>query len=215
MNKGSFIRTERVNQLLKEIKLEPLSSHHLPDIAKLHFKLLPWSFNGKFGLEHILSLYTALKQSPHFFGYVYYSGGQMVGFVTATTNFEETRSRLTAVYRKRLFKVLSLFLSHPTFFWAAFESKFLVPRLFRRHATNGEWLTFLADTTTGTVGPLVAMRLIDEVKAHFSASGHKGYMAQGVKHNPPAMKMYEKLGWRIVSKLPLHNIYYYSTEGGI
>ena len=61
--KGSFVRTERLNQLLKEIALEPLSERHLPDVAKLHFKLLPWSFNGKFGEAHILALYTALMQS--------------------------------------------------------------------------------------------------------------------------------------------------------
>jgi hypothetical protein len=107
--------------------------------------------------------------------------------------------------------MLSIFLRHPTYFLAALESRFLVPRIFYRYKTRAEWLTFVTDTRTGTLGPLVAMRLIAAVRQHFFSAGVGCYMAQGFKDNPPAMRMYEKLGWRIVATLPMHNIYHYPT----
>jgi RimJ/RimL family protein N-acetyltransferase len=55
------------------------------------------------------------------------------------------------------------------------------------------------------------MRLIDAVRERFFSTGVRCYMAQGFKDNPPAMRMYEKLGWRVVATLPMHNIYYYPT----
>ena len=178
----------------------------------LHYRLLPWSFNGQFGEHHIIDLYKALAQSPNFFGYVYYKGDQLLGFVTATTNYRDTRNHITSVYLKRLPKMLWIFLRRPNYLFAALESKFLVPRIFHRHRTNAEWLTFVTDTATGTIGPLVAMRLIDAVREHFHSAGIACYMAQGFKDNPPAIKMYEKLRWRVVATLPMHNIYYYTTE---
>lgn len=208
----SFKHGERIERLLEEIRLEPLSATHLEDVAKLHYRLLPWSFNGQFGEKHIIDLYKALWHSPHFFGYVYYRDDRLMGFVTATTDYRDTRNHIMGVYRKRLPRLLWIFLRHPAFLLAALESKFLVPRIFRRYETNAEWLTFVTDTTTGTLGPLVAMRLIDAVREHFRSTGVACYMAQGFKDNPPAMKMYEKLGWRVVATLPMHNIYYYPTE---
>ena len=203
--------SERIEQLLADIKVEPLSSVHLKDMAILHYRLLPWSFNGQFGEAHIIDLYAALWQSPHFFGYVYYVNGRLLGFVSATTDFRDTRNSLLGVYRKKLVKMLWIFLRHPTYLWSALESRFLVPRIFRRYGTRAEWLTFVTDTTIGSLGPLVAVRLIDAVREHFFSTKIDCYMAQGFKDNPPAMKMYQKLGWRIVATLPMHNIYYYPT----
>jgi hypothetical protein len=211
MTGNSFKHSERIERLLGDIPLEPLSSKHLDDIAKLHYRLLPWSFNGQFGEAHIIDLYKALGQSPNFFGYVYYRNGQLLGFVTATTDYRNTRKHLLGVYRKKVLKMLSIFLRHPTYFLAALESRFLVPRIFYRYKTRAEWLTFVTDTRTGTLGPLVAMRLIAAVRQHFFSAGVGCYMAQGFKDNPPAMRMYEKLGWRIVATLPMHNIYHYPT----
>jgi RimJ/RimL family protein N-acetyltransferase len=55
------------------------------------------------------------------------------------------------------------------------------------------------------------MRLIAAVRQHFFSAGVTCYVAQGFKYNPPAMRMYEKLGWRVVATLPMHNIYYFPT----
>ena len=211
MTGNSFRHSERIERLLGEIPLEPLSPKHLEDVAKLHYRLLPWSFNGQFGETHIIDLYRALGRSPHFFGYVYYRDGKLLGFVTATTDYRDTRDHLLGVYRKKLVKMLWIFLRRPSYLLAALESRFLVPRVFRRYGTRAEWLTFVTDTTTGTLGPLVAMRLIEAVREYFFSAGVGCYMAQGFKNNPPAMRMYEKLGWRVVATLPMHNIYYYPT----
>ena len=212
MTDPSFRYSERVEQLLGELRLERLSSASLEDVARLHYRLLPWSFNGQFGEKHIIDLYKALAHSPYFFGYLYYREGRLVGFATATTDYRETRNHIMAVYRKRLARMLWVFIRQPSFLLAALESKFLVPRVFRRYDTNAEWLTFVTDTSTGSIGPLVAMRLINVVRDHFRSVGATCYMAQGFKDNPPAMKMYEKLHWRVVATLPMHNIYCYPTE---
>lgn len=212
MTASILIRGGRIDRFLEDIRLEPLSTAHLEDVAKLHYRLLPWSFNGQFGEKHIIELYEALGRSPHFFGYVYYKDAQLIGFVTATTDYRDTRNHIMGVYRKRLIRLLWVFLRHPTFLFAALESKFLVPRVFSRYEATAEWLTFVTDTTKGTLGPFVAMRLINAVREHFGSTGATCYMAQGFKDNPPAMKMYEKLGWRVVATFPIHNIYYYPTK---
>ncbi len=211
MAKAPFKSVEKLQRLLREVPLGPLTAAHIEDVAKLHYRLLPWSFNGQFGESHIVDLYRALSRSPHFFGYVSYQDCRLVGFVTGTMDFRETRGRIVEVYRRRLGRMCWIFLRHPRFLLAALESKFLVPSIFRRYGTRAEWLTFVTDTGTGSVGPLVAMRLIEAIQEHFQSARVSCYMAQGFKDNPPAMKMYKKLGWRIVATLPMHNIYLYPT----
>lgn len=212
MVEAPFKSVKKLERLLKEIPLEQLNEIHIEDVAKLHYNLLPWSFNGQFGESHIVDLYKALSRSPHFFGYVCYQDRKLMGFVTATMDYRDTRRRIMEVYRRKLGRMCWIFLRHPRFFLAALESKFLVPPIFRRYGTRAEWLTFVTDTLTGSVGPLVAMKLIEAVREHFESAGVPCYMAQGFKDNPPAMKMYKKLGWRIVATLPMHNIYHYPTK---
>jgi len=201
----------RAQQLIESIELNPIDATHIEDIAKLHFSILPWSFNGQFGQAHIIDLYQALYKSPHFFGYVYYSENELLGFVTATANFEDTRNRVLSVFKSKAWKTLKIFMRQPRFFLTALESKFLVPMIFRRFACKAEWLTFVTATNKNYLTPLIAMRMIEQVHLHFRELGVDAYMAQGFKDNPRAIKLYEKLKWRIVARLPMHNIYYYPT----
>lgn len=202
----------RILQLINEIQLEPLQPSHIEDIARLHYRLLSWSFNGQFGLDHMIEMYGALCKSPYFFGYVYYSNGNLLGFVTATTNFEDTRRFVLGVYKRKIFQTLGVFLRNPRFLLTALESKLLVPIIFRRFGVKSEWLTFVADTSNSYLSPLVALRMIDVVRDHFRTAGEVAYMAQGFKNNPRAMRMYKKLNWRVVVRLPIHNIYYWPTD---
>lgn len=205
---------ERVAQLINKIQLEPLNASHIEDIARLHYKILSWSFNGQFGLEHMIEMYGALLDSPYSFGYVYYSNGNLIGFVAATTNYKDTRRHVLGVYKRKIFQTLGILLCHPKFILGVLESKLLVPIVFRYFGVKSEWLTFVTDTSNSYLSPLVALRMIDGVRDHFYKMGEKAYMAQGVKDNPRAMRMYEKLNWRVAAKLPIHNIYYYPTSSG-
>jgi GNAT superfamily N-acetyltransferase len=209
---SAIAHRNRAEQLLNEIHLVPLSPSHIDDIARLHYRILPWSFNGQFGQAHITDLYRALCRSPYFFGYVYYRGGEIVGFVTATSDFEDTRRHVLNIFKHKIWQSLKIFMRHPRFFLTAFESKLLVPLVFRRFGCRAEWLTFVTDTEKSYLVPLVAMRMIDQVRKHFSDIGVKAYMAQGFRDNPRAIQLYEKLRWRVVARLPMHNIYYYPTE---
>jgi len=205
----------RVAQLINKIRLEPLETSHIEDIARLHYKILSWSFNGQFGLEHMIEMYGALFNSPYSFGYVYYSNGNLIGFVAATTNFKDTRRHVLGVYKRKISQTLGILLHHPKFIFGVLESKLLVPIVFRYFGVKSEWLTFVTDTSNSYLSPLVALRMIDGVRNHFREVGVKGYMAQGVKDNPRAISMYEKLNWRVVARLPIHNIYYYPTDCNI
>jgi hypothetical protein len=206
------IETSRRLDLLDIIQPEPLEARHLADVAELHYRQLSWSFNGHYGKQHVLDLYVALGQSPHFFGYVYYNRGQLLGFVTATSDFRETRRHIMRVYTSKIGQTLMIFLRHPRFFLTALESKFVVPLVFRRFGTTSEWLTFVTDTERNYLAPLVALRLIDVLREHFRRLGVRAYMAQGFKNNPKAMRLYDKLRWQVVSHLLMHNIYWYPTD---
>lgn len=197
--------------VLAQIRLEPLTAAHIKDVAELHFKQLSWSFNGQFGQDHILELYHALSKSRHFFGYVYYAKGELLGFVTATSDYADTRRLVTKVFQRKIWKAFTVFVRHPRFLLTAIESKFVVPLVFRRYGTRAEWLTFVTDTSRAYFSPLVALKLIEALNDHFKNAGVRIYMAQGYKNNPKAMRYYEKLRWRVATPLLMHNIYYYTT----
>ncbi len=212
--KGAFsgLNTGRIKRLMDEIKPEPLEARHLNDLAELHYRQLPWSLNGQFGREHINDLYRALFSCPYFFGYVYYSNGRLVAFVTATTDYRETRKRIMTAYRGKVLQMLHVILRHPRFFWALVESKFIVPFIFRQYNARAEWLTFITADGTHFLSPFVSLKLMEHLRLHYQRAGIPFYMAQGFKDNPKAMRMYEKLDWRIVSRLLMHNIYHYSSQ---
>jgi len=197
--------------VLAQIQPKPLTVAHIRDVAELHFKQLPWSFNGQFGKEHILELYTALAASPHFFGYVFYVEGRLLGFVTATTDYADSRRLLSKVFNRKIWALLKVFARHPRFLLTALESKFLVPLVFRWHGARAEWLTFVTDTSQAYLGPFVALRLIEALNEHMSMAGIRVYMAQGYKNNPKAMRYYEKLRWRVAASLLMHNVYCWTT----
>ena len=201
----------RLAGILEGIRIEPVGAAHLKEIAELHFGQLSWSFSGQFGQGHILELYQAIARSPHFFGYACYGRGELLGFVTATTDYEDTRRLAVEVFRRKLPRALWVFARSPRFLLTALESRFAVPLVFRRFGARAEWLTFVTDTSKGYISPFVALRLISALNDHFRDAGIAIYMAQGFKNNPKAMRYYEKLKWRVAQPLLMHNVYYYTT----
>jgi hypothetical protein len=157
-------------------------------------------------------LYQALVCSKSFFGYVIYRKDQLLGFVTAATDSDEIRSGIRRVYRGKLLRVASLLLRHPTFLLGVLESLFVVPITFRRYGSKAEWLTFATNTEVSYLTPLVAIKLIDAVRDHYHSCGISIYLAQGIRQNRRAMRLYEKLGWEVVAKLAIHNIYIYRSN---
>jgi UPF0716 family protein affecting phage T7 exclusion len=202
----------RGRHLLDGLELLPMRSEHASDVARLHYKELSWSFNGQLGPEHVRELYEALVCSKFFFGYVIYRNGELLGFVTATTDSGQMRSSIRRAYRGKLLRVAALMLRHPSFLMGVLESLFVVPIAFKRYATKAEWLTFVTNTEVSYLTPLVAIKLIDAVRDHFHACGISIYLAQGVKQNPKAMRLYEKLGWDVAARLVIHNIYVYRSS---
>lgn len=205
------MENQRLTSILAQIQPEPITTAHLRDVAELHFKQLSWSFSGQFGEKHILELYEALSRSKHFFGYVYYNKGELLGFVTATTDYADTRRFVIDVFRKKILQTVGVFLKHPRFFLTALESRFIVPLVFGSFGTRAEWLTFVTDTAKAFLSPFVALKLIDALNEHFKMAGILLYMAQGFKNNPKAIRYYEKLKWRVAQPLLMHNVYYYVT----
>ncbi|MGH8670866.1 MAG: hypothetical protein ACREUA_02360, partial [Burkholderiales bacterium] len=126
-------------------------------------------------------------------------------------DYADTRRLIMGVFKRKIMKVLQVFVRHPRFFLTALESKFIVPLVFRWFGARAEWLTFVTDTTKGYISPFVALKLIEVLNNHFRNAGVRVYMAQGFKNNPKAMRYYEKLKWRVAAPLLMHNIYYYAT----
>ena len=205
-------RLQRSKQMLAALKLQKIEAHHVPDIADIHYKELSWSFNGRLGAEHVRELYAELVKDPHFFGYAICHQGKVLGFVTATTDSAAIRARIQNVYLRKILRVAGLMLRHPSFLVGALESRFWVPRAFEKLGSKAEWLTFVTNTDSGYLSPFVAIRLIDAVRDHFREVGTDVYLAQGVKQNPKAMRFYDKLGWNVVTRLYIHNIYAYRSD---
>lgn len=202
----------RTHHFLEQIKVVPLETAHLKDIAGLHYQMLPWSFNGQMGPTHIYDLYANLLQDRNAFGCVCYVNNQLMGFVTATLNSKSTRIHIQKAYLSKFFKVLFALLLSPKTLLIILESKFLVPRIFEKHHCKAEWLTFICDTHHSFISPFVAAKLMSQLNKDLAERQVKFYMAQGIKDNPPAMKFYKALNWKILKKLFMHNIYYFEVK---
>jgi hypothetical protein len=202
------------NEILQTLNVRLMSKEDIKDVVDLHYKILHWSFNGRMGKEHIHDLYNALLMSDSFFGCVCFQGEQLLGFLTASTDFSKTRSYVTQVYKKNWLKLLLIILKNPRVLLGILESKFIVPLIFNKHNNNAEWLTFVTDTEKFYISPFVSIKLMQSLNDHFKSLGIQSYMAQGVKNNPRAMKYYEKLNWKVIKSLYVHNIYYFNSEKG-
>lgn len=205
------INTARIQRLMDEIIPEPLEWRHLEDLAGLHARQLSWSLNGRMGPEHITDLYRALFSCPCFFGYAWSYNGRLAAFVTATTDYRSTRRHIMSAYKGKMLALLRVALRRPRFIVALLESRFVVPVIFHQHEARGEWLTFITADDNHFLTPFASLKLMDHLRRHYQDRGIGHYMAQGFKDNPKAMRMYEKLGWNIVARLPMHNIYRYSS----
>lgn len=192
--------------------MSSIGPEHVNDLAALHYRELQWSFNGQLGLDHIRDLYAALVTSPHFFGHIIYFNGRLIGFSTATTDVRAMRANIAGAYRGKYLRIISYFLRNPLAAMGVMESMFVVPYFFKKAGASGEWLTFITDTEASFVAPLAALRLIDAVRDEFRARSVEIYAAQGVRDNPRAIQLYTKLGWSILAKLPVHNIYVYRAD---
>lgn len=193
-------------RLMDKIITEPMTMEHLSDIGELHYKILYWSVNGKLGKEHIYKLYNALFQCDSFFGYVYYFQGRLIGFTTATTDFREVRKAIEQVYEKKIMEIIIRYLFQPRYLIGFFESKFIVPLVYKKYNVKAEWLTLVTDLSKPFLNSLVASKLISNIYDHFKKLGMT-YMAQAVKNNPKAINYYNKLHWKRVCTLFIHNIY--------
>ncbi len=203
------------NKILQSLNVTLMCKEDIKDVVNLHYKKLHWSFNGQMGKEHIRDLYNALLMSESFFGYVCFQDGQLLGFLTATTDFSKTRSNIATVYMKKLLKLILIILKTPKILLSILESKYLVPIIFNKHKNKAEWLTFVTETDKFYISPFVSVKLMHALNDHYKNLGIQSYMAQGVKNNPRAMKYYEKLNWKVIKSLWVHNIYYFTTEKGV
>ena len=198
---------------MEQINVVPLERHHLKDISGLHFQMLPWSFNGQLGQTHIQNLYSALLNDAHVFGSVCYVNNQIMGFLTITNNSKVTRLEIQKVYINKFLKIFMTLILNPKALLTILESKFLVPSVFAKFNCQAEWLTFICNTEHNFLSPFVAAKLMQVMNTDLQNRGIKYYMAQGVRNNPPALKYYQALNWKIVKKLFMHNIYYFEVKG--
>lgn len=209
----SISRELQNHRILDQLMISQLGPQHLEELVELHSRILWWSFNGRMGKDHIRALYSALISDPNVFGFVCHAKGRFVGFVSATTNSTSTRKSIQQVYSKKFILVLKNLVQNPKAVLSILESKFLVPRIFRKFNCHAEWLTFVTDMDASFITPFASAKLIAALNARFMSMGITNYMAQGIKDNPAAMKFYKALGWKVVHALPMHNIYLYDSRG--
>ena len=201
----------RASHLFDALELRRIGPDDTAAVARLHFAELHWSFNGQLGLSHIQSLYEALAGNANYFGYMVSHQGVPIGFATATTDWRAMRKDIRKAYRGKTLALISACLRDPRTAVGILESVVLSPLIFRWHGARSEWLTFVTDTRSGFLAPLAALKLVDAIRDHFASEGIDVYAAQGVKNNPRAMQLYEKLGWSVVARLFVHNIYKYRS----
>lgn len=202
----------RTQHFLEQIQVVPLETRHLKDMAQLHYQMLPWSFNGQMGANHVYDLYSNVLNDKNVFGSVCYVNGQLMGFLTATMNSKSTRHHIQKAYLSKFFKIVWALIKSPKTVFIILESKFLVPRIFQQHNCKVEWLTFICNTKHSFISPFVAVKLMAQLNKDLAARQVTHYMAQGIKDNPPAMKFYQALNWKIVKRLFMHNIYYFEVK---
>lgn len=202
---------KRVASVLGNVTVDSMNEADLQDVVALHFRLLNWSSTSRLGCSFLSDLYSAIFASPDFFGYVLRAKGEIIGFSTGTRDFGDNRVRMSRVFRNKKGYVLEQLLRNPRAISNLAESAFLIPMIYKKLETRAEWLTFVVDTKRVFLGSFFAIALIDATRQHFLSEGLHTYVAQGVRDNPEATRLYRKLGWKPFAKLPVHDLYQFTT----
>jgi len=195
--------------------IRPIDSHDLPAMAALQSRVIAWSFTGKLGREHILKLYRALFEHKLIFGYACIYEGRMIGFSVGTLHYAKTRQIVSRLYLPKLPTILWHSLRSPSVLLNIFESKFIVPREYKKTASTAEWLCLVTDIEDSSNYPLAALLLMRKTLQHFHEKGFNLVSGQAYaqqEDRPKREKLYALVKGKVTRRLWVNDIYVFRTE---
>ncbi|EKD92659.1 MAG: hypothetical protein ACD_28C00370G0001, partial [uncultured bacterium] len=158
------------------LSFSEITLDHLEDIATLHSKVLSWSPTGKLGRKHVRDLYQTLFESQAFFGFTCYLGSDLIAFVTATTDYCAIRPRVQTVFEGKILEIGLNAVFSPIDFLILFESRFCIPKIFRRFDTSAEWLTLISDPQHQMFYSAASIVLVKKMNRKFLELGFSNYL---------------------------------------
>jgi hypothetical protein len=192
--------------------IEPMSVGDVEAIAALHRRSIDWSMTSQLGHDHVRTLYATLLAQPHFFGFVCYDSGRLVGFSTATFDYPATRATLAKLYGRHLPRILLMALAKPKYLVNLIESRFLLPRLYAQIDTRAEWLSLVSNPSESRLAPAATVALIRRVMATFRQAGVKSVVGQSYARNRRGLReFYARFGGTVVRKLWINDFYVFRT----
>jgi ribosomal protein S18 acetylase RimI-like enzyme len=164
-------------------------------VAGLHHQVLYQTLNSRLGISFLEDLYSSLLDDSSANGWVALQKGRLAGFISLTTNLEQTKKQvaqnmplkdrfIAALHILTSFKDLQEFVSHEIFFRICLMQKKPFPVI----------LTLGVDPAFQGKG--VSTALINEAKNTFSKKGPLPFFVDTRQENQRAVAFYEKVGFK-------------------
>jgi len=176
-------------------------------IARLHGRVLDWSINGRLGTDHLRTMYGALFRGDDIVAFVAEYKAGLAGFMVATSDLRQARSRMRRVLGFRgMARILLGSSLHPADWIDLLETATVVPRAMRRVRAAAELLAWVSDPALA-IGRVAAYRCMMATLDEMERRGHRRCYAQVLRSNHGPHEFHRRLGSRVTAKF-IRNVIY-------
>jgi len=196
------------------LKVRDITTQDVVEVAKLHIQGISTGFISSLGINFVTSLYEAIAQNKHSFGFVAQEDGKVLGFVAFTTNLSKLYKSVILKKGCRFVLLLAGKMFSLRQIKKMFETLFYPSRVKKMDLPCAELLSLVVAEEARGRG--VAAEL---VKKGLEACRTRGIPKVKVlvgASNEPANKLYRNCGFELVGQIDNHgvisNIYSAQTD---
>ena len=189
---------------MSEPKITDLLPEHAIEVARLHISGISSGFISSLGLDFVKTLYEAMAQSDHSFGYVVKQNGKVVGFASFTTDLKQLYNSVMRKNRIKFAFLLAGRIFSLRILKKIFETLFYPKRIEKMNLPSAEFLSMVISEQCRGKG--LATKLIKKGFSKLSQRGIDKIKILAAVTIGPINKLYEKLGFKVAHQIENHGV---------
>lgn len=184
--------------------LEPLHSDHAEAVARLHIEGIATGFISSLGLRFVTALYETIARSNDAIGLVACQDGNVIGFVTFTTNLNRLYKQMLRGAGLRFAGLLAVKMFRWSRIKRVFETLLYPQRVEKLDLPAAELLSIVVAADGRGKG--VARELIQHGLQACKQQGIDQVKVLVAAENAPANSLYQKCGFNFAAQIDSHGI---------